>query len=108
MGVYIKGMRMPENCEKCMMRDGLYCMASDYKRISYGAMHRREEWCPLVDLGKHGRLIDADELWNKMSNYTDNEGAKFPFGDDDSIIHRDSACFMIECADTIIEAEDGT
>ena len=38
-------------------------MASDYKRISYGAMHRREEWCPLVALpDKHGRLVDADEL----------------------------------------------
>ena len=38
-------------------------MASDYKRISYGAMHRREEWCPLVALpDHHGRLVDADEL----------------------------------------------
>lgn len=65
MSVYIKGMRMPESCDKCMMRDGLYCMANDYKRISYGAMHRREEWCPLVDLGKHGRLIDFDALIEK-------------------------------------------
>ena len=54
---------------------------------------------------RHGRLIDADELWEKMSKYTDNMGAKMPFGDDDSMIHRDSACYMIEGADTIIEAE---
>ena len=60
----------------------------------------------LVELPeKHGRLVDADDLWEKMLKYIDNEGAKMPFGDDDSIIHRDSACFMVENADTIIEAE---
>ena len=47
------------------------------------------------------RLIDADELWEKMYRYTDNEGAKMPYGDDDSLIHKDSACFLIENAPTI-------
>lgn len=54
---------------------------------------------------KHGRLGDLDKLWERMLKYIDNEGAKFPYGDDDSLIHRDSACFMIENAPTIIEAE---
>lgn len=110
MGVYVKGVRMPENCSECIssdLRTTIKC--TEWKKISAGRRDNERAWsCPLVDLGKHVRLIDADELWNKMSNYTDNEGAKFPFGDDDSIIHRDSACFMIESADTIIEAEDGT
>ena len=47
------------------------------------------------------RLIDADALWEKMYKYSDNEGAKMPYGDDDSLIHRDSACFLIEEAPTI-------
>ena len=47
------------------------------------------------------RMIDADALWEKMYKYTDNEGAKMPYGDDDSLIHRDSACFLIEEAPTI-------
>jgi len=47
------------------------------------------------------RLIDADELWEKMYKYNDNEGAKMPYGDDDSLIHKDSACFLIENAPTI-------
>lgn len=54
---------------------------------------------------KHGRLIDADVLWDAMSKYNDNEGAKMPFGYDDALIHRDSACFVIENAPTVIEAE---
>lgn len=115
MSVLIKGMEMPSDCRECPLSeyhertgktwcepaDGI--LAEDYKPIGFDG---RPEWCPLVALPeKHGRLVDADELWKKMSKYTDNMGAKMPFGDDDSIIHRDSACFMIECADTIIEAE---
>lgn len=106
MSIIVKGMKKPENCKACIIRDGLFCMASDYKRISYGAMHRREEWCPVGELpDKHGRLCDADELWEKMYRYSDNEGAKMPYGDDDSLIHKDSACLLIENAPTIVESE---
>ncbi len=47
------------------------------------------------------RLIDSDALLEKMYKYSDNEGAKMPYGDDDSLIHRDSVCFLIEEAPTI-------
>lgn len=47
------------------------------------------------------RMIDADALWEKMYKYSDNEGSKMPYGDDDSLIHRDSVCFLIEEAPTI-------
>ena len=71
--IIVKGMKMPKSCEKCMIRYGLYCMASDYKRLSYGAMHRREEWCPLVALpDKHGDLIDRDTL-EPDADYDDGE-----------------------------------
>lgn len=66
-------MKMSESCEKCMIRDGLYCMASDYKKISYGAIHRREEQCPFVELPeKYGRLVDADAL-EPDAEYDDGE-----------------------------------
>ena len=55
----------------------------------------------------HGRIVDADEIWEKMYRYSDNEGAKMPYGDDDSLIHKDSACFLIENAPTIVESEYG-
>ena len=54
----------------------------------------------------HGRLGDLDALWDRMYKYIDNEGAKMPFGDNDFMIHKDSACELIEDAPTVIEAED--
>lgn len=116
MSVLIKSMKMPENCDVCQFSDwsNLHqtasCKVMDYSPCfsdySREYEYKRSELCPLIELPKkHGRLVDADKLWKKMSKYTDNEGAKMPFGDDDSMIHKDSACFMIESADTIIEAE---
>ena len=109
MSVIVKGMEMPPSCYLCGLTDTsfIHCEAfSRRKLLEDDCEERRPNWCPLVELPeKHGRLIDADELWNKMSKYTDNEGAKFPYGDDDSMIHRDSACFMIESAYTILKAE---
>lgn len=114
MSIIVRGMEMPTDCRECPMQvyyssGKTWCkstdrvLSEDYKPIPYDGI---PNWCPLVELPeKHGRLVDADELWKKMSKYTDNEGAKFPYVDDDSMIHRDSACFMIENADTIIEAE---
>ena len=62
--------------------------------------------CPLVELPPHGRLGDLDKLWDRMYNYIDNEGAKMPFGDNDFMIHRDSACELIEDAPTVIEGSE--
>ena len=65
MGVYIKGMRMPENCCECGIRgydanaEEEYCPFSLIECLSIG----RQDSCPLVALPeKHGRLIDAEEL----------------------------------------------
>lgn len=103
MSVLIKGMKMPEDCFSCQLKEEGFCNITN---VYAGGINERNSDCPLVEIPEtHGRLIDAYELWNKMLNYTDNMGAKFPYGDDDSMIHRDSACFMIESADTIVEAE---
>ena len=52
----------------------------------------------------HGRLADADILLEKMSTYSDDEGDCGQYGND-SIIAKDSACYMIEIAPTLIEAD---
>lgn len=54
MSVVIKGMKMPANCAQCSLRVG-HCKERMY-------MEHRPDNCPLVDLGSHGRLIDADAL----------------------------------------------
>ena len=108
MGVIIKGMEMPENCMECDLKSwnpdeyDYVCPFSGIMALNIGVQYD----CPLVEISTpHGRLIDGDKLLDKMSNYTDNEGAKMPFGYDDTLIHRDSACFMIENAPTLVESE---
>lgn len=109
---YIVPKKIPNCCGICSCfhaEHPMYCQAvkaDKNKRIYAPYGEGRPDWCPLIEIeSPHGRLGDLDELWDRMYNYIDNEGAKMPFGYDDSLIHRDSACFMIENATTIIEAE---
>ena len=55
----------------------------------------------------HGRLGDLDALFEKMYHLSDNEGVHKDSAVDDALILRDSACYLIEDAPTIIEAEGG-
>ena len=65
MGIYIKGMEMPDNCVECPLE-------TDYGTCGYYSLfveagHDSEVWkrrddCPLVEVPPHGRLIDADAL----------------------------------------------
>ena len=69
MGVYIKGMEMPDGCYYCPFRQGSFgrvpphramCMVTgevmpvDEKNIQHN------QPCPLVPVPPHGRLIDID------------------------------------------------
>ena len=57
----------------------------------------------------HGRLVDGDSLWKKMSCYSDDEGAGVDYSNDDEnpTIFRDSAMEVIENEPTIIPADKG-
>lgn len=68
-------------------------------------MHAIKNGTPLPK--GHGRLVDGDALWNKMSCYSDDEGAGVDYSNDDvnPIILRDSAMEVIENAPTIIPAD---
>ena len=100
---------MPNRCFECIFLTtvpNFFCLAGKMDLCAeHGINISRPDWCPLIELPPHGRLIDADKLWDKMYKYSDNEGAKMPFGDNDFMIHRDSACELIEDAPTVIEAE---
>ena len=98
MSILIRGMEMPKNCTGCPICCGLPYQHRDVKG-------RRPD-CPLVELPPHGRLGDLDKLWNRMYNYIDNEGAKMPYEDNDFMIHRDSACELIEDMPTVIEESE--
>ena len=99
MSLFIYGMEMPKQNDALVVREingKVYIKHEGH----YGFEGR------IVEIKEpHGRLGDLDELWDKMYNYIDNEGARMPFGDNDFMIHRDSACELIEDAPTVIEAE---
>jgi len=65
MGVYVKGMEMPETCIECMnsgLRTAIRC--TEWTKISAGLReNHRAISCPLTEVPEpHGRLIDADAL----------------------------------------------
>ena len=125
--VLIKGMEMPKSCGDCPflydhdacylsgmwndMRFMLLCFnghTNEYKLGEFPFKEKRVDWCPLVEVPTHGRLIDADELRAAMYHNA--------FEKDSDMQRWDSGCWIrykmfekvIEAAPTVIEAsEDG-
>ena len=65
MGVYVKGMKMPETCIECInsgLRTAIRC--TEWTKISAGLReNHRALSCHLTEVPQpHGRLIDADEI----------------------------------------------
>lgn len=77
MGVYIKGMEMPEHCGVCRFAVDGWCYAYGKPNIDALANDGRTNFCPLVPVPPHGRLIDAgklEELCNIMAEKCDGIG----------------------------------
>lgn len=79
MGVYIKGMEMPKDCPMCpfanydMFNTFSGCDITSGKRWAvkndkdYAESSTRPDWCPLIEVPEpHGRLIDADAVFNNL------------------------------------------
>ena len=64
MSILIRGMEMPQNCDKCRFQSAfkLYCDAMPYNFCGNTDDIERPDWCPLIELPPHGRLIDADAI----------------------------------------------
>ena len=60
MGVYIPKMEMPNNCGECQF----ICKESTCR---YGKGYERSDFCPLIEVKPHGRLIDADEFYKDIN-----------------------------------------
>ena len=101
MSVIVKGMKMPETCNKC---DAYVC----YKQWAldpgdeFCGLTKNDipsegvpSWCPLVELPeKHGPLIDADEI--RWAEHYDNDGNLSSY----------KIAFSDEMPPTVFEAED--
>ena len=112
MSILIKGMEMPETCYKCKFALARFdpLPTQKYKRHDFECVltektltsTKRNKACPLVPVPTpHGRLIDADEFFEKI-----------PPGDieHDEKISRIGAiadvCTWVLSAPTVIEAEE--
>lgn len=105
MGVYIKGMELPENCALCPVWDAGNCLVATEAIIC--EYTKRPSDCPLVPVQPHGRLIDADALRQSMYHEA--------FETDSPMQKWGSGCWirykmferLEENAPTIIPAEEG-
>lgn len=81
MGIFIKDIDMPKDCMGCPCRHDVelnysgsivesYCpIIKDMPDIPNTVENKLHD-CPIIELPKkHGRLIDADELIQKLRNY---------------------------------------
>ena len=112
MSVLIKGMKMPESCWECKIKEWeeahrVYICPFVGILDMYWLSKGRLDECPLVELPeKHGRLVDLDELAKKM--YHD------AFETDTELQKWESGCWIRyrmfeknrDNAPTVIEAED--
>ena len=104
---YIVPRQKPTACRNCHFMDRITYDCKLMRTKDYPDFEIQYANCPLIEVPTpHGRLGDLDVLWDRMYKYSDNEGAKMPFGDNDFMIHRDSACELIEDAPTVIKAEE--
>ena len=85
-GIYIPNKTMPKDCPMCLVAhwsitDGFCgCDIVNGKKHAmktepgYAESNTRPDWCPLIEVPDHGRLIDADAIFDAFYNqYEDNE-----------------------------------
>jgi len=116
MSILIKGMEMPFCCLVCPCsgtddKEVWVCEASELRRLTTeDKIECRPEWCPLVSVPPHGRLIDADtqdiyrreeQAWHDYEQNSDNE---YLGGVKDGL---HEAAKQLSTAPTIIPAEEG-
>lgn len=60
MGVYIKGMDMPDSCEECNFDNGMFCNAyPNSANLIYDIADGIPEWCPLVEVPQYEELLKS-------------------------------------------------
>ena len=112
MSILIKGMEMPKRCGECPL--SLYPHSPCWENGGALDWENRPNWCPLVPVPPHGRLIDADALmheFEKAQRTMAQHGREYScsFMSSSQEISTEWYCVedMLENAPTIIPAEEG-
>lgn len=100
MSVLIKNMEMPQKCGQCKLfhaEQPMYCIVDkNYRTVGAPYGMPRPDWCPLIELPTHGRLIDIKSVEYGKFIAVGNEYQRWWNGALDSVIDN---------APTVIEAE---
>jgi hypothetical protein len=107
MGVYIKGMVMPENCSECPVAlSGKYCRINK-TYTTYIKLPIRPDYCPLVKVPEpHGDLVDRNILEQELINGIKAGNFEEGYEHYANINNMDDCVECVRYADTVIEAED--
>lgn len=99
MSVLIRGMEKPDDCGKCpfLNLNGEFCQFARVDAVP--------EDCPLVEVQPHGRLVDADELKEEITEEAINLRMNGLKGTPRSTENHRWAIDRLDEAPTIIEAE---
>lgn len=105
MGVYIPNMKMPEHCGECRFAVDGWCYAYGKPNIDALANDGRTNFCPLVPVPPHGRLIDADAEIERVQKLYDKAVEKDPEMGCVNVYEGEIA--VLQLAPTIIPASGG-
>jgi hypothetical protein len=105
MGVYIKGMELPDNCYTCPFMfhqrraPEVWCTAIENHWLDLRKVLScdRHDDCPLVHVPPHGRLIDQDAILREVIH------GDYP----NQWIDKNELLRLFRNAPTVIEAEEG-
>lgn len=97
MSIIIRNIEMPKSCGTCFFnrqtRSGWKCSVAYPERWKdFENPSTRPDWCPLIPILPHGRLIDADAL------IREHRADNFDFA-----IY---ATYLVQNAPTVLEAEE--
>lgn len=110
MGVYIKGMEMPESCFYCPMREWHIVHGEKITSCRTAVMLIKDEddkpdWCPIIEIPPHGRLGDLDKL---EQMFIDIDNAPYSgFDGEESFYSAEDAAQIIRLTPTVIPTEEG-
>ena len=107
--ILIKNKEMPKSCEECNLES--FCSLWVDARRQFGDGKRtsvRHPDCPLIEVPKHGRLVDADALMKILSKVVDVNAS---IEQRNEAVDQEMRCLwwfeqQIGIAPTIIESEE--
>jgi len=109
MSALIKGMEMPKRCEDCLLCNQyetvtmIACGCLVNMRTRELGCVTRPDWCPIMEVHDHGRLIDAEKFAAVMHERYNNAYSWYTEAEDPEIKYRAASAVasFTECSLTL-------